>query len=184
MKIAIDPGHGMGNRRAGVFDPGCTHSENGVSYTESDIVKRWAFTLDEELRKRGVDTFVTRKDDQTALPVGLRAQRAKAKECTHLLSIHVNDADSDQAHGTETLWRHDNQKPFAAIVHAALMAGLNLRDRGLKERDDLAVLSFDGPACLIEVGFIANDRDRAVITDEDEIRDTCSKIADAIASNG
>lgn len=24
MKIAIDPGHGMGNRRAGVFDPGAT----------------------------------------------------------------------------------------------------------------------------------------------------------------
>jgi len=131
----------MSNRRAGVFDPGCTHSEGGEKFQEADIVLKWGFCLGDALRNRGVDVFFTRTDNETPIPVGSRARLAREESCTHFVSIHVNDADSDQAHGVETLWRHDNQKQFATVINSALVEGLKLRDRGVKERDDLAVLA-------------------------------------------
>ena len=38
-------------------------------------------------------------------------------------------------------------------------------------RNDLAVLKFDGPAALIELGFIANDFDRNQLLDA-QVRDS------------
>jgi len=46
-----------------------------------------------------------------------------------------------------------------------------IKDRGVKMRNDLAVLKFDGPAALIELGFIANDFDRNQLLDA-QVRDS------------
>lgn len=180
--VCIDPGHGHSNRKPGVFDPGCTHTE-GEHFKESDIVLRWAFALREKLVARGATVFMTRDNATTPTPVGSRAPAAVREECDCLVSIHVNDSDDDSANGIETLWRHDNQKAFAGALQEALLSGLGLRDRGIKERDDLAVLSFPRKAALLELGFIANDKDRAAITDEDKIQATCELLAEAIANS-
>lgn len=43
MRIAIDPGHGMGNSTAGVFDPGATRRVGTETFAEADIVPSvWA----------------------------------------------------------------------------------------------------------------------------------------------
>lgn len=183
LRVCLDPGHGMSNRRPGVFDPGCTHTEGGRTFLESDIVLRWAFALREQLIARGAIVFMTRENAVSPTPVGSRAPAATRERCDCLVSIHVNDADSDSAHGIETLWRHDNQRAFAVELQEALLDGLGLRDRGVKERDDLAVLSFPKKAALLELGFIANDTDRAAITDEDKIQRTCELLADAIVES-
>lgn len=46
-----------------------------------------------------------------------------------------------------------------------------MRDRKVKQRTDLAVLKFTGLAVLIELGFIANDSDRAKLLNA-QVRDT------------
>jgi N-acetylmuramoyl-L-alanine amidase len=40
-----------------------------------------------------------------------------------------------------------------------------IRDRKIKQRTDLAVLKFQGVAVLVELGFVANDGDRAKLLD-------------------
>lgn len=171
--ICIDPGHGMSNRTPGVFDPGC---ERGTLH-EADIVLVWAHHLRESLAKRGAKVFLTRGGNTEYCPIETRVSRAVAAGCDTFVSIHVNDADAPEANGTETLYRGDD----ALAIHCqeALLAGLGLRDRGVKRRTDLAVLHFP-KSCLLELGFIGNAKDVAAITDRAKIAATCELLAEAI----
>jgi N-acetylmuramoyl-L-alanine amidase len=73
----------------------------------------------------------------------------------------MNSVASKMARGTETLY--SNNQAFASVVHRATIDALELRDRGLKQRTDLAVLRFPGPAALVELGFISNALDLGVV---------------------
>lgn len=171
IKVCIDPGHGMSNKALGVYDPGCVHGSN----EEATIVLEWAFELEKALAARGVPTFLTRRGKTTPTPVSVRAKRAQAANCTHLISIHVNDFTTSAANGTETLFRDDES--FAKFVHIKLMGVLKLRDRGLKQRTDLAVLNFSGQACLIELGFIKHFPDLTRFTSFPLVQHACREIA-------
>lgn len=161
MKICIDPGHGMSNRQNGVFDPGATHVENGFRFHESAVALRYALAVKDALRARRIEVFMTRDDEQDHAPVVRRAAMARAAGCDAFISIHLNDAESDAAHGTEVLYRDD--EALARRMQQVLVRATGLRDRGIKQRTDLAVLKFDGPAVLLELGFIGNDVDRAAL---------------------
>lgn len=171
MKVCVDPGHGMSNRQTGVFDPGATHVENGFRFREADIVLRYGLALKDVFRAAGVDVFMTRDDDADHAPVGRRAAMAKQAGCDSLISLHVNDVDDDSAHGLEVLYRDPAVRPQAQRLQDALVAATGLRDRGVRQRTDLAVLKFAGPAVLVELGFIANDCDRAKLLDA-QVRET------------
>lgn len=175
MRVAIDAGHGQDNRRSGVFDPGAVDG----SLRESDVVLLWSKELSLAFQRLQIPVFETRPTASTSAPVGGRDDKAEEARCTHFISIHVNDADDASANGVETLYRDD--KAFATKIHNALLAGLKLRDRGVKQRTDLAVLNFEGQSALIEVGFIKNDRDVERFTNPDVIRETCRLIADSVA---
>lgn len=163
MKVCIDPGHGMSNRTRNVFDPGATHNEGAMQFREADIVLRYSLSLRDELRAQGHSVFMTREDNDDHAPVGQRAKNARNADCDVLISLHLNDFDDDSANGLEVLYRGNANKGFAQSCQQALVDATALRDRGIKERRALAVLKFDGPAVLIELGFIANDKDRGLL---------------------
>ena len=85
---------------------------------------------------------------------------AKAAGCDLFLSLHLNDFDDDSANGLEVLFRDNQDKVLAQKLQDALIKVTKMRDRKIKQRTDLAVLKFAGTAVLIELGFIANDKDR------------------------
>lgn len=172
IKVCIDPGHGMGNRTPGVYDPGCQHA----GLDEAHVAMEWGIVLADSLSAVGIPHFLTRvRGSGNNLPVSARDNLAKAQGCTHFISIHVNDADSPQANGTETLYRDD--KDFAVLLHHCLIQGLGLRDRGVKFRNDLAVLAFGDNAALLELGFIQPPGDRAAFLDPARRKHTCELIA-------
>ncbi|WP_137940121.1 N-acetylmuramoyl-L-alanine amidase [Chitinivorax sp. B] len=180
MKIAIDPGHGMSNRQSGVYDPGATHRENGFTYQEADIVLRYGLMLRDVIRACGHEVFMTRDDANDHMPVSKRAVSAKAAGCQTLVSLHMNDAEVDTAHGLEVLYRDD--KSLAEKLQAELVEVTRLRDRGAKARPDLAVLKFNGQAVLVELGFIANDNDRNTLLDTAMREKVCHAIANVLLS--
>jgi len=160
MKLCIDAGHGNSNRRNGIYDPGATVGH----YTEADIVLQVALTGKWLCAQAGIETFLTRDDDSDPAPVGSRDDRAEAADCTHFLALHCNAA-SGNATGTETYYRDGADKRFAQQVQDAALLGWELKSRGLKTEADsqhsrLAVFDFDGPAALLEIGFIDNETDR------------------------
>jgi N-acetylmuramoyl-L-alanine amidase len=181
MKICIDPGHGMANRNAGVFDPGATHTEAGQLFREADFALRYGLALKDALRARGVSVFMTRDDNTDVAHVSTRAGMAQDAGCDAFLSLHMNDVESDQANGTETLYRGKDDATFADLIQRTAIPVLGLKDRGIKERTDLAVLKFKGPAALLELGFIGNDGDRNRLLSP-QVRDALtSALADALA---
>lgn len=174
MKIGIDPGHGMSNRQAGIYDPGSTHVENGFEFQEAAIALRYALALKDVLRSQQIEVFMTRDDATDHTLVGSRASMAKAAGCEALISLHVNDFDDDTANGLEVLYRDRKAKALAQKLQDALIKVTKMRDRKIKQQTDLAVLKFSGIAVVIELGFIANDQDRAKLVNA-HMRDTITR---------
>lgn len=170
MKVCIDPGHGMSNRQPGVFDPGATHVENGFLFREADLALRFGLALKDVFRAAGVEVFMTRDDATDHAPVARRAVMARNAGCDLFISLHLNDFDDDSANGLEVLYRDAEDRVLAEKLQAALVAVTQMRDRGTRQRQDLAVLKFQGTAVLIELGFIAHDGDRARLLDA-QVRD-------------
>lgn len=180
--IILDPGHGLGNRRAGVYDPGA----EGFGDTEAAIVMEWANRLRAILRAKGFPVVRTRVDRSDPCPVSKRAQIARDYRGSIMLSLHCNAADG-KAQGTETFYRGPENKPFAEQLTASVCQALGTKNRGAKTEKDsqhptLAVMSFQ-PCFLIELGFIDNIQDHERIAeDSDKIQSACQAIADLLAN--
>lgn len=182
MKIAVDPGHGMSNRVRNVFDPGAIHTEDGVEFREADIALRYGLSLRDVLRAEGHEVFMTRDDSTDHAPVGERAANARNAGAKAFVSLHLNDFDDDRANGVEVLYRREQDLVLAKKIQLALVRATGFRDRGVKKRDDLAVLKFNsGPSVLIELGFIANDQNREVLLNPQKRQQICEVIASSFA---
>lgn len=158
MKVCIDPGHGMSNARQGVYDPGAT----GGGIEEADIALQWALTGKWILNQAGIDVLLTRDDDRDPTPVSKRAGQAEAGDCDVLVSLHCNAGGGT---GVETYVRGADDVPLAQTVQGAAVKATGGKDRGVKHESEtrhkrLAVLGFDGPAVLVELGFIDSSKDR------------------------
>lgn len=150
MIVAIDPGHGLSNREPGVYDPGAC---NGP-HQEAALALRFGLAIARELQARGATATLTRENDAQPCPLNARVGMARAARADLLLSIHLNSSANAIATGTETLFfRTDG---VARRLQGALVRTLGLRDRGVTLRDDLAVLKYEKPAVLLELGFISN----------------------------
>lgn len=164
IKLALDAGHGMGNRNPSSFDPGAV----SAGFRESDIALQWAISGEFLLPPKGIEVFLTRDDNQDLTPVSKRDDMAARAGCNRFIAIHCNAANG-KASGVEAFYRDAADKAFAEIVLSCLVEATGLKSRGLKSEGEsqhtrLAVLDFGPPACLIEIGFIDNPKDRAIIT--------------------
>ena len=177
--VILDPGHGMGNRKAGRYDSGAV--SNGV--TEAEIVMQWANELRDILRARKIAVVRTRVDDKDPCSISERARIAKRYNGTIMVSLHCNAANGT-ASGTETFYRGESNKAFATRLNQAVVDALGTRNRGVKtegqsQHSRLAVMSFQ-PCFLIELGFIDNAGDRAKMLDTDLRKKACLAIADVL----
>jgi N-acetylmuramoyl-L-alanine amidase len=167
FKLAIDPGHGFGNVAPGRFDPGAL----GGGLREADVTLQWALTGKWVLEQRNIPHWLTRDDDSDNAPLSARDERAKQAGCTHYLSLHCNSASSS-ASGIEAFYRDAGDQNFASLVLDPAIQAIQLPNRGLKAEGQtgvqrLAVLDFQGPATLLELGFITNESDRARLSNRD-----------------
>lgn len=183
MKLAIDPGHGLANRRKGVYDPGAVSG----GHEEATIALEWAATLKYLASEAGIECWLTRTSRDFAAPLSSRTTRAKANGCTRLISLHCN-AFNGEARGTETLYRagSDGSEYWAALVQQAAVEGLRSldetwRDRGIKpdtasqHSRGLTILRGGILACLLEIGFIDSE-DRTLLLSRDARIAVCSQI--------
>jgi len=179
MIIILDPGHGLGNRRAGVYDPGACSEE----HCEATIAMAWANELRRILRAAGHRVVRTRVDHKDPAPVGQRAAIARQYRGDIMLSIHCNAANG-AANGTETFYRGAENKAKATQLNLAVVNALGTRNRGIKVESDsqhatLAIMSFQ-PCFLIELGFIDNASDRAKMLDPELRRLACDALANVL----
>lgn len=155
--IVVDPGHGGS-------EPGAI--VNNVK--EKDINLDISLKLQKFLEDNGATVHMTRESD---IFVDLYARAGIANEINAdlFVSIHNNTATSSTASGTETLYFPDAEKKLLAqAVQKAVVSYINLNNRGIVERPGLVVTrETKMPSVLVEVGFMTNENDFALLmTDE------------------
>lgn len=179
MTIILDPGHGLSNKKTGVFDPGAVSS--GIR--EADIVMDWANELRQILIDKGHKVVRTRVDHNDPAPIGKRAGIARQYKGEIMLSLHCNAANG-VASGTETFYRGVTKKAKAEAINNAVVSALSTKNRGAKteaqsQHKSLAVMDFQ-PTFLLEIGFIDNASDRSKMLNPDLRRKACLAIAEVL----
>lgn len=176
MLVATDNGHGQETlgKRTPPFPDGSVMKEN----TFNRAVVGYLIV---ELERNGFET-VNVAPEMTDTALSVRTTRANNAGADIYISVHANAYGSgwNDANGIETLVYRigDNgQTQLAKLVQAKLIAETGLKDRGVKERTDLAVLrDTKMPAILCECGFMTNIDEAKLLVSDDYRR----KVARAI----
>lgn len=152
--IAIDAGHGGS-------DPG----SSGNKLIEKDITMQVAKRVEQTLKKKGIDVFMTRTTD-TYVGLEKRVNLAVQAGADAFLSIHTNSFTQESANGTETYYslartstRANDSKELATFVQKRLVKALGTRDRGVKTAKFAVIHQNPLPSALVELAFISNKAD-------------------------
>ena len=167
IKIYVDQGHNPVNPNAGA---------EGNGLREQDLV----YTIGQELAAllRANPDFEVRLSRPTrdtllgttnATSLAARVNEANRWGADYFVSLHTNAASSSSASGAEA-YVYARGTPafgFAEDILDNLTEITGLRNRGVQPRPGLYVLKKTRmPATLVELGFITNPRDAALMRDE------------------
>ncbi len=169
--VVIDAGHGA-------HDPGAI-SPGGIR--EKDINLRVAAKIANLLERRGVGVVMTRWQDRF-IELEDRAAVANQRNADLFVSIHADSAPSSSAQGftvyVATAASANAYRAAHAINQAMEKTGMD--NRGIREADYRVLVQTNGPAVLIELGYLSNAQDAARLAD-DGFRDRMAQaIADGI----
>lgn len=158
--IVIDAGHGD-------HDSGTTYAnikEKDLTLSISEAVVALLEADD------SIKVYATREDD-SFLQLMERTAFSNEIEPDLFVSIHINSVDKNAAaSGTETYYTEKldtRNKTFATMVQKALVSEFGTRDRGVKANTFVVTRYTNAPAILIEIGFLTNENDRAIMTASD-----------------
>jgi len=170
--VFIDAGHGG-------HDPGAI-SSRGIK--EKDINLDIALRMQKILKGQGVNVAMSRSSDFfVELPE--RVNLASQSGADVFVSIHSNMCSDSSVSGVETFYvsRKKASEILADTIQNTLAQNLGVPDRGIKERS-LAVLRNNPlPSVLVEVGFLSNRDNEALLGQAFYREKIASLIVEAIA---
>ena len=182
--VLVDCGHGMGNRKPGVFDCGAV-GVNGEK--EADWTLRYGRSIALNLTDMGVEAYLSRENNTVPCSLAWRVRTAMRMQAALLLSIHFNadatpgvSAPDGKVKGDIVLWHTPASERFAkAILEHMGTHGIKKCGAGLVRRSDLCVLRY-APSVLIEFGFLDDPEDFALIRNADWQQNACLAVAEAV----
>ena len=167
IKIYIDQGHNPINPNAGA---------EGNGLREQDLVYTIGQRLADRLRadpnfevRLSRPSRETQLGTSTATSLAARVNEANRWGADYFISLHTNAASSSSASGSEAYVydRSSRAYGFARDILTNLTDITGLRDRGVQSRPGLYVLrKTQMPATLVELGFITNPGDAALMRDD------------------
>ncbi len=166
--VVIDAGHGgtdYGAIRAGI--------------NEKDITLDVSKKIEAMLVAKGYRVYMTRTDD-SAPSLQDRVDLSEAKKPDVFVSVHVNASLKNDIYGVETHWYHDYSNEFAQVVHSHLVKNIPTKDRGLFKSQFYVINHTTSPAILVEMGFLSNDAERAMLVTEKRKQQVAKSVADGI----
>lgn len=170
IKVYIDQGHNPRNPNAGA---------EGNGQREQDIVYRIGLLLAQQLRQNGSfevklsrPTPETQLGTSTATSLMARTSAANAFGADIFISLHTNAAVASSATGSEA-FVFSNPSAASRLAFDILMQLKNttgLPNRGVAVRPGLYVLRKTAmPAVLVELGFITNPGDAALMVEDPDL---------------
>ena len=171
IRIYIDQGH----------NPAPYHNSGaeGNGLYEQDVTFRIGCLLAELLTTDGrFEVCLSRPYPDTVLGVDnasslqARVDGAADFQADYFISIHINAYTQDTVNGAEALvFSGDGESyAFGRSLLDGVLDSTGLKNRGVKENSNLYVLkNATMPATLLELGFITNSGDAALLADRPEL---------------
>lgn len=170
--ILLDPGHGGPDGGAGSQD-----------VLEKDIALDVSLKLRDYLQEQGALVMMTREDDRDLAPEETKGySRRKVEDLKKRLdminnsdaefyvSIHLNSIPSPKWSGAQTFYApHIAENPRAAkFIQDELITNLENTTRRAKELRHVYILEHSKkPGALVEIGFLSNHNERALLQQDD-----------------
>ena len=147
--VIIDPGHG-GHDKGGQW---------GLVY-EKHLALDTSIRLENELKKRGFRTVLTRRSDYfISLPERVRI--ASRYSDAIFVSVHYNYTWKQQVSGLETFYCTSQSQALASYVHSGMMSKVRVVNRGVKFARFYVIRNATCPSILVEGGFVSNANERS-----------------------
>ncbi len=166
--IAVDPGHGG-------YDPGSTAND----LLEKDVVLEIALYLREYLLQGGARVIITREEDKDFLlpTAGPKkrldfSNRLKIVEdggADYLVSIHTNYISASRWRGSQVFYQENCSvgKRMAESIQTELTRVLKNTDRLARSGNYFILRESSMPGVVVEVGFISNPQEAALLSRAD-----------------
>ena len=170
MRIVIDPGHAGRN-----VDPGAVNAAMGLQ--EADIALMISRLVENYLLKVGYEVKLTRTEREQAETDDLSYRTALANgwAADIFISLHCNSAANQSAEGYEVWTSPGNTlgDKLATCIYGQIAAEFPDRAGRTdysdgdpdKESRFYVLVHTDAPACLVEMAFISNDAEAALLAD-------------------
>ena len=170
MRIMIDPGHAGKN-----VDPGAVNHNTGL--LEADIVLMISHLVESYLTAVGYEVKLTRTKWEQAETDDLsyRTALANAWGADVFVSLHCNSAANQSAKGYEVWTSPGDTQGDLLATNMYQQIATEFPDRtGRTDYSDgdpdkesrfYVLIHTDAPACLIEMAFISNDEEAALLAD-------------------
>jgi N-acetylmuramoyl-L-alanine amidase CwlD len=153
-RVTLDPGHGGS-------DSG-TVGQKGTR--EKDVTLAIATKLARIMEANGTSVQMTRMKDLEIL-LRPRVEMANRNDADVFVSIHANSFGSQHGvNGIETYYFSDESLPLAKSIHKSLLRSLGRPDRGVRKNNFYVVHHTKMPAALIEIGYLSNAEEEALLT--------------------
>ncbi|MCQ6282685.1 N-acetylmuramoyl-L-alanine amidase [Bacillus sp. EB600] len=151
--IVLDPGHGG-------IDDGTTSI---VGTPEKTLTLATAKVVEQKLKNAGANVIMTRTND-TYISLQQRADLSNHNYADAFISFHYNWTNDPSANGlTDFYYQTSKDTSLAAAILNEVVKTTRLHNIGTRF-DDLGVLRNNfQPSTLIELGFLSNKQDDAVV---------------------
>lgn len=174
MKVFLNPGHDLD------YDSGAVSPRTGLR--ECEVAAHVGALVKHYLEAAGCTCKLMQSDNLAPTSTGRSryadrqgptvTETANDWDADIFVSIHCNSAEADEACGTET-FAYDldggEGEKLATCIQDQIVDALNAVDRGVKANPKLFVLRYTAmPAVLVELGFISNESDEALLTDRQD----------------
>ena len=170
IRIYIDQGHNP--------LPYHNNGAEGNGLYEQDVTFDIGCRLAELLLKDGrFEVCLSRPDENTVLGTD-KASSLKERvdgaidfNADYCISLHINAYTQDTANGIEIFSADDNESySFGSSLLQGMVASTRLKNRGMKPSSGLYILeNAEMPTVLLEMGFISNADDAAVLSEHPEL---------------
>ena len=182
IKIYIDQGHNLATKEYdsdGNLIPTWNTGAQGNGLDEAALTYEIGMLLYELLMQDGrFDVRLSRPTADTVLgtdnnsALDFRVNDAKEWGADYFISLHINSYTSDSATGLEVFSANGDEVGHALgeDILNSLVKTTELRNRGMKDGSNLRVLkNATMPAVLVEMGFISNPGDAAMLDESPEL---------------